>query len=282
MAFLSSAVWQRYIAAGFIALFLLPSVSSASTPATQDKTADQVASGDETVQPKFIWGILIKFVASKAFDMFFEWAKKAMFQGLTQSLFVARGAAVSAPGDAILAPASKSALPIMPNVTDNVPSVPLSVEKGKENYQGIHLALLVLQSDGQSLKVRPISEGFKSGEKFRLRVVSTFDGEFSLDNVNPQSGRNRLYPENLQQIVKMKSGKQVILPLESDVFFQFDDVAGEESLVITLRDPRAQGDATSHALVHRGESEQGTGLLQEVSAGQYAAIAESIALQHRK
>lgn len=182
----------------------------------------------------------------------------------------------------MLAPAQKSVAPIVPNVTDSAPTTPMVVEGGKENYQGALLALLVLQPDGQSFAVRPVSTGFKSGEKFRIRIGATFDGELSLDNINPQGERSRLYPANTEQVVKIKAGVPVILPLGKDDFFQFDDVAGEEKLVVTLRDPRAQGDAAARALVHRQENEQGTGLLQEVAAGKYAAIAESIALQHRQ
>lgn len=279
MTSFSSSLWRRHVAAGMIALLLLPSFSKADTPATQDETV--VSGGEEAVQPKFIWGILLKFAAGKAFEVFFEWSTKKMFQGMAQPSMLARGAAVSAPGAATLAPAHKGTAPIVPNVTDSAPSSPLVVEGGKENYQGALLSLLVLQPDGQSFVVRPISAGFKSGEKFRIRIGATFDGELSLDNINPQGERSRLYPADTGQIVKIKTGAPAILPLDKDSFFQFDDAVGEEKLVVTLRDPRAQGDAIARASVHRQENEQGTGLLQELAAGKYAAIAESIALQHR-
>jgi hypothetical protein len=281
MTFFSSSTWRHRMAAGMTAFLLLPSVSSAEAPVSQGKseTAD---SGSEEPQPKFIWGILIKFAASKAFEIFSEWSAKQLFQGMAQPLMMPRGAAVSPPGAAMLAPVQKGAAPIMPNVTDSAPADPLVVENGKENYQGALLSLLVLQPDGQSYAVRPIGNGFKSGEKFRIRIGATFDGELALDNINPQGERSRLYPANEQQIVKIKSGMPVILPLDNDSFFQFDDVAGEEKLVVTLRDPRAQGNAVAQSVVHREENAQGTGLLQEVAAGKYAVIAESIALQHRQ
>lgn len=275
-----SSAWRRPLAAGMLALFLLPSVATAAE-APPDKDAAE-SPGAEAPQPKFIWGILIKFAASKAFEIFSEWAFKNMFQGMASSLTFTRDAAVSAPGAAALAPAQKSAVPIVPNITDSAPAAPLVAESGRENYQGVHLALLVLQPDGQMFKVRPISEGFKSGEKFRIRLGATFDGELSLDNINPQGKRERLYPANAEQVVKIRNSTPVILPLDKDSYFEFDDVAGEEKLVITLRDPRAQGEAIAQAPVHRQENAQGTGLLQEVATGKYAAIAESIALQHRQ
>jgi len=278
ISFFSSG-WQRPLAAGMLALLLLPSVSTAAdAPPAKDQAESP---GEEAPQPKFIWGILIKFAASKAFEVFSEWTFKSMFQSKASPTFFASSEAVSAPGAAVLVPAQQSVEPIAPNVTDGAPVAPLVVESGKENYQGVHLALLVLQPDGQAFKVRPISEGFKSGEKFRIRIGATFDGELSLDNIDPQGKRERLYPANAGQVVKIKNSIPVILPLDKDSHFEFDDVAGEEKLVITLRDPRAQGKAIAQAPVHRQENAQGTGLLQEVAAGKYAAIAESITLQHR-
>lgn len=280
MIFFYSSAWRRLVAGVAMALFLLPSVSRADAPAAQEETAHP--GGEEEAQPKFVWGILLKFAATKAFEVLFEWSTKKMFQGMAQPSMLARDAAVSAPDAAMLAPAQKDAVPMAPNVTDSAPIAPLLVEGGKENYQGALLALLVLQPDGRSFVVRPVSAGFKSGEKFRIRIGATFNGELLLDNITPQGERNRLYPENAGQVVKIKAGMPVILPLDKDSFFQFDEIAGEEKIVVILRDPRIQGGAAAQALVHRRENEQGTGLLQEVEAGKYAAIAESIALQHRQ
>ena len=285
MKLFSSAAGRRYMAGSMMALLLLPIFARADTPAIPEKkaTAGKEAGGEEAVQPKFIWGILIKFVATKAFDMFFDWAGKRMFHGMTLTSFLTRETAVTAPGDATLEPVQKGGVtPIIPNVTDSAPSTPVKVENGKENYQGALLSLLVLQADGETLAVRPVSAGFKSGEKFRIRIGSTFGGDFSLDNINPHGERSRLYPADSGQVVRIKPGVPVILPLEKDSFFQFDSDTGEEKLVVTLRDPRAQGATAAQAMVHRQESEQGTGLLQEVAAGKFASIAETIPLQHRQ
>jgi len=274
MISISSLAWRRPLAAGMLAMLLLPSISGADIP------QDTAAQGAEAPQPKFVWGILIKFAATKAFEMFSEWAVKNMFQNLASPLMFARGAAVSPPGAGVIGFAQKG-IDITPNITDSAPSAPLLADNGRENYQGAHLALLILQPDGQTYKVRPISEGFKSGEKFRLRLGATFDGELSVDNIDPQGKRGRLYPPDDSQVVKIRSAVPVILPLDKDSYFEFDNVAGEEQLVITLREPRAQGQAAAQAPVHRQESATGTGLLQEVAAGKYAAIAESIALKHQ-
>lgn len=270
--------------AALMALLVLPSVTLAGVAPGQEKTepVSVEAPGEESAQPKFIWGILIKFAASKAFEIFFQWTAEKMFQGMTPSLFMPRSAAVNPPGAAMLAPAPKGIVLMTPSVTDKAPDVPLVAGGGRENYQGAHLSLLVLQPDGQTLAVRPVSAGFVSGEKFRIRIGATFEGDLALDNIDPQGERKRLYPPSTEQVVKIRSGTPVILPLEPDSFFRFDEVAGEERLVISLRDPRAQGEAAAQTVVHRQENMQGTGLLQEVVPGKYAAIAESIALQHRR
>ncbi len=272
------------MASGMMALLLLPSAAmAAEAPPGQKKAkpAGEKKAGEETAQPKFIWGILLKFAASKAFEIFFQWTTEKLFQGMAQKSTLTAGEAVTAPGAASLAPAQKGIALIAPSVTDSAPRTPLVVEGGRENYQGAHLALLVLQPDGQTFSVRPVGAGFVSGEKFRIRIGATFEGELTLDNVDPQGVRKRLYPPSAEQVVKIRSGTPVILPLEPDSFFQFDEVAGEEKLVVSLRDPRAQGDAAAQSRVHRQENALGTGLLQEVAPGKYAAIAESIALQHR-
>jgi len=266
------------MAAGMMALFLLPASAIAEAPSSQEKAKP---AGEEAAQPKFIWGILIKFAASKAFEVFFQWTMEKMFKGSPPSLLLPRSAAVNAPGAATLAPAGKGIALIAPVVTDKAPGVPL-VTDGRENYQGAHLSLLVLQPDGQTLAVRTVSAGFTSGEKFRIRIGATFEGELTLDNIDPQGVRKRLYPPSAEQVVKIRSGTPVILPLEPDGFFQFDEVVGDERLVVSLRDPRAQGGAAAQTGVHRQEHAQGTGLLQEVAPGKYAAIAESIVLQHRQ
>lgn len=275
--------WRRRIALGMMALLLISPVARAEVPPPSEhaKPAGEEAAGEEAVQPKFIWGIVLKFAAQKVFSVFFSWASEKLFPGMVQRLTLALEEAVTPSGAATLTPVSKRAVPITPKVTEAAPEAPVFAKSGRENYQGAHLSLLVLQPDGRTLAVRPLSAGFVSGEKFRIRIGSTFEGELALDNIDPRGQRMRLYPASRDQVVSIKSGVPVILPLEPDSFFQFDDVAGEERLIVSLRDPRAQGGAAARSQVHRQENETGTGLLQEVAPGRYAAIAETIALQHR-
>ncbi len=279
MAFNLPMTWQRRWVAALTVLVLLPSFSVADTPAIPPP--QDSPSGNETVQPKFIWGLIIQFFAGHAFASFFSWTREKLFNGLDMPTILPRDAAVSPPGAARFVPVRKDSTPLQPNTTDTAPTVPITVSNGQENYQGAYLSLMVLQADGKTLVVRPLSAGFKSGEKFRIRIGTTFDSELTLDNVDPHGIREHLYPAQKDQAVAIKKGIPVILPLEPDGFFQFDQDSGEEHLIVSVRDARAQGNAISENLVHREDNAQGTGLLQEVGPGKFAAIAETLALQHR-
>lgn len=271
---------RRRAASCLLALLMLPSAAGAATEPPEQSLPAEVPA-EEQPQPKFIWGIVLKFAAQKVFEVFFSWASEKLFPGVAERLTLALEEAVTPSGAATLIPIAQQAVPITSKVTEDAPDAPVFAKSGRENYQGAHLSLLVLQPDGRTLAVRPVSAGFVSGERFRIRIGSTFEGELTLDNIDPHGERKRLYPASPEQVLSIKSGVPVILPLEPDAFFEFDDVAGEEKLVVSLRDPRAQGREVARSEVHRQENASGTGLLQEVAPGKYAAIAETIALQHR-
>ncbi len=279
MAVTFSRTWQRRWVVAFTVLVLLPSFSVADTPVMPPP--QDSPSGNDTVQPKFIWGLIIQFLAGHAFATFFSWTREKLFNGLDMPTILPRDAAVSPPGAARFVPVRKDSPLLQPNTTDTAPTAPIAVSNGQENYQGAYLSLMVLQADGQTLAVRPLSSGFKSGEKFRIRIGTTFDSELTLDNVDPHGTRVHLYPAQKDQAVAISRGVSVILPLEKDGFFQFDQDSGEEHLIVSVRDVRAEGAAISDSPVHREDNAQGTGLLQQVAPGKFAAIAETIALQHQ-
>jgi hypothetical protein len=53
-------------------------------------------------------------------------------------------------------------------------------------------------------------------------------------------------------------------------------------LVITLRDPRAFGDAESKAPANRKDEKFGSSFVQETAAGTFPVISQSIKLSHSK
>ena len=78
----------------------------------------------------------------------------------------------------------------------------------------------------------------------------------------------------------IQAGADTLLPLEANQFFEFAKTTGDEQLVVTIRDPRAKGDAASREAVHRKDQEYGSDFLQEVGKDSYPVISQAIHLQH--
>lgn len=144
------------------------------------------------------------------------------------------------------------------------------------DYQGAYVAIVA--ADGE---VRPIKAGFKTGERFKLRALSTFGAHVVIENINAKGERRQIYPPEGTSVVVIQGGADTLLPLDAKEFFEFARTTGEEQLVISLRDPRAVGDAASRQKVFRKDEESGTHFVQEVAKGAYPLISESIRLEHQ-
>ncbi|HYL89206.1 MAG TPA: hypothetical protein VEU32_10630 [Burkholderiales bacterium] len=160
------------------------------------------------------------------------------------------------------------------------PATPLQDVGGDVNYQGVHIAIVGAERDGTITELRPVMAGFRTGERFKLRAVSTFGGLLVIENINPRGERRRIYPTDPGAVVVLQPGADTLIPLGKDELFEFARYTGEEQLVISLRDPRAIGDAASKQKVYRQDEEYGSHFVQEVSKGTYPAITESIRQQH--
>lgn len=263
-----------------VALLIL-SMVFAPQPWAQDKKDEP-----PQVEPKFIWGLVINYVISEIGSFVFSSFKSWLFQKLASNL--AEGLApgvsrllsknsgaqiVDAKSAGIL---SKDAV----NTTAEAPTVPLSAESGKENYQGVQISVGVTDKDGK-LNFRPVSQGFRTGERFKLHVIATFAGQMMIENINPKGERKQIYPAESAQVVAIQAGKETLIPLGDDEFFEFARTTGEEQLVITLRDPRAEGTAKSTAKVNRKDEKFGSQFVQEVKPGAtYPSLTEAIKLVH--
>jgi hypothetical protein len=144
----------------------------------------------------------------------------------------------------------------------------------------VHIAIVGASPSGALAELRPIRTGFRSGERFKLRAVSTFGGLLVIHNVNPRGERRQIYPAQSDSVVLLQPGGDTLLPLGADEFFQFAGSTGNEQVIISLRDRRAIGKAASSEPVHRKDDEYGTHFVQRVSADAHAAIFESIRLIH--
>lgn len=149
------------------------------------------------------------------------------------------------------------------------------------DYQGAHIAIVGADKAGNITDVRPAKAGFKTGERFKLRAVSTFGAHLVIENINAKGERRQIYPPEGTSVVVIQAGADTLLPLGAKEFFEFARTTGEEQLVISLRDPRAVGDAASRQKVFRKDEEFGTHFVQEVAKGAFPVIAEAIKLEHQ-
>jgi len=110
--------------------------------------------------------------------------------------------------------------------------------------------------------------------------MSTFDGLLAIDNINPNGVQRRIYPAKQSQVVSLKAGEEVLLPLDKNQAFQFTGARGQEQLLIALRHPKAIDEGASRNPVYRRDELYGSNLVQEVAHNTYPAIFQSIKLQH--
>jgi hypothetical protein len=252
---------------------------------TQEKTEPPPTGQPPQVEPKFIWGLLINLaigqLASMAFSPFKDWLAKKMVSGLENGLLSGAARLLSKDSGARIVDAkspgilSKDAV----NTTTQAPTTPLSVASGKENYQAAQVSVGVADPDGK-LTFRPISQGFRTGERIKLHVIATFNGLMMIENINPKRERKQIYPAERTKVVEIQAGKETLIPLGDDQYFEFTKATGEEQLVITLRDPRAEGAAKSTVKVNRKDERYGSQFVQEVKPNTYPSLTEAIKLVH--
>jgi len=149
------------------------------------------------------------------------------------------------------------------------------------DYHGAHIAIVGIDRDGKVIGVRPLKSGFRTGERFKLRVLTTFGAHVVIENINARGERRQIYPAEGAGVVVLKSGGYALLPLGDKEFFEFTRATGQELLIVSLSDPRAVGGAASRQQVLRVDEKDGTTFIQEVAQGTFAAIFEPIRLEHR-
>ena len=238
------------------------------------------------VEPKFlIWGLLINYVAgeiaSTVFGNFKQWLGGKIKPGMEGGLAAGAVHLLSKDSGARIVDAespgvlSKDAV----NSTTEAPVAPLKVDAGKENYQAAQVSIGVADPDGK-LTFRPISRGFRTGERIKLHVIATFNGLMMIENINPKGERGQIYPAEGTKVVEIQAGKETLIPLGDEQYFEFTRATGDEQLVITLRDPRARGAAKSTVKVNRKDERYGSQFVQEVRPNTYPSLTEAIKLVH--
>lgn len=242
--------------------------------------------GDEALQPKlFVWGILMNVAFKVAMQLFSSWMADKVTNNLTGNslsrilLNSANSVVVSVKDDMPFAMKSMGA---EENTIVGKATKPLKLENGRENYQGLHVAMVAFDQNLNPAGLRPVGSGFKTGERIKLKVLPTFDAFLVIENINPKGERVQIFPAKPTDALAIKAGLEILVPPAKDDFFEFAGVTGEEQLVITVRDKRAFGDAASKLEVSRKDDEYGSSFVQEVTEKTYPVIAQSIKLQHSK
>jgi len=285
----SIGVFSGRVTAGLVALLLLlqlslptaavaqKSVNAAPPRPTEvQKTTPQTAE-DEKPEPKFIWGLLINVVLSKVGSALMDWALNKLtdrldlgFNGLLKkSENIAFVPEVSAQ--------SHRSVWDMENIVLGEPPSGLKLENGQENFQGLVVSLAVFDVKGRPLEFRPINASFKTGEKFKLRVLSTFDGQFTIHAQSPSGKRQKLFPQQ-DQAISVPKGQELLIPAQPDLFFEFSGQRGDERLLISMRGAES-GSTESTKPVYRKDDKMGSFFVQE-SLQQAPVIVQTLKLRH--
>lgn len=283
----SALPFRRLLAAILLLALLLPArgqlapaAPSSSAPAGASAPAPEVE-----VEPKFIWGLVLNIAVKFAMNAFMEWRARKLTNDLSHPLNY-RQLLLNSASAGLVSMAGGSVATLFGFKSDNtvadLPTKPIELQNGQPNYQGAHVAIVAYDAAGRVSGLRPVTAGFRSGDRIKLKVLPTFDAWVVIDNINPQGLRRQIYPPAADQAVALKAGVEVLLPLREDQFFEFAGVQGQEQLVITLRDPRARGAAESRAEVSRKDDDSGSSFVQETPPGTYAVIVQSLQLCHER
>jgi hypothetical protein len=270
---------SRKAIAAALAASMIGSAVAQTTPAPAPAPS---TSTSEEVQPRFVWGILIQLAVSRvggfAWDIFTRWLETKLTGGL-DSLTDRMVLGLTSSSGARIASRSAEVAPRAAPVI-GTPDKPLSVENGKENYQGANIAILAGAKGSTTFEARAVNAGFKTGERFKLRIVSTFGGELTLENINPKGDRRQIYPASSAEVVRLEPGKETFIPLGPDEFFEFTGESGKEQLIVNLVDPRATSGHASTNKVFRQDVKYGSNFVQEVGNDTFANITQAIEIQH--
>ena len=143
------------------------------------------------------------------------------------------------------------------------------------NFQGVRVSLLLSDGKGAKPVVAPLSTRLKPGQRFKLRLTSTFDGVAALDQVLGSAWdaerTGQVYPA-AGMSVEVKSGKTVDLPIGEAQYFVLRGRPASERLLLSVRHAKAVGDARSTQAAYRSDGAQGSSYLQLVPAGAYPVV----------
>lgn len=165
---------------------------------------------------------------------------------------------------------------------------------GRANYQGVTVSAMMLDGQNHVTGTRSLAAAFRSGERFKLRLVSTFDAIVSLDALRAQPGTvtpegmfshppawaGQLYPARADHVVRIKAGEVVMLPLGASEYFTFEGNTGLELLSLNVRHPQAANHQLNRQPVYRQDMPDATAYSQLAQDGVYLGLSQILVLRH--
>ena len=150
---------------------------------------------------------------------------------------------------------------------------------GNPNYQGLKIAVLIIDNNGNIIEERPIGSNFYTKEKFRLRLQSTFPGFLEILHTSPSGMTKRLFPHPEIGQFMVNSGAEVIIPLGGSVYEFFGDT-GIERLTLNISDPRLTQAIQGSGQVYRQDMTGASYYAQSLSGGQLPSISQTVQILH--
>lgn len=146
------------------------------------------------------------------------------------------------------------------------------------NYQGMQVAYLVPNAAGGALEARPLSAPPRKGERFKIRVTTTFDAHLRVnallgDNWSPQRAAS-LYPAQAATF-RAAAGRTVDLPAEPDRYFMIAD-ASAPRLLLSVHHERADEANRTRQPAYRRDLSSVSTFLQLVPTGTRPALEQMI------
>lgn len=256
-----------------------------ATVAQSDQPVAPTDRSDDELQPKFfLFGFLINVLLKFAVSSFQEWRQQSLTHNVADPINyrrLLRNSALSS-----LASSAGSAFFPLPTfsfksaVATPVDGGPETVAPAPRNFQGVHVAVVGFDATGAVSGLRSLQDTYRTGERIKLKVVSTFDAWLVVERLGAQEAREQVYPRDARQAVLLRAGHEVLVPLVEDQYLQFVGQPGHEQLVLTFRDPGVVSGTASQSSVLVQQDADGVGLLQEVAPGTQAVISHTLGLQH--
>ena len=145
------------------------------------------------------------------------------------------------------------------------------------NYQGMHVQIIAVDASGRQRSARPLTQAPKAGERFKLRVTPSFDAVADIDLVGGEQWvRSRLgqvYPQPGMS-VQIRAGETADLPVGQANYFVMPRA---QSLVLSVRHPKAIGEARNNQPAYRIDGRSGSDYLQLVPANRAPLIEQLLA-----